>query len=158
MSNVTRGLWFLHFRGCQSLGPSKILLRKENGSGSSTQVYRCLQSAWCSSPECDRWYYRVRAGKGPSDQHGLGSFTSHCYISSHIPSQGGEEDSLDLKAENAPCCLSMCFKIFVFELHFHHSHTVISLVTDDSQLNAFSLYCSSTFFFTDISYLELDLL
>lgn len=80
-------------------------------------------------------------GKGPSDKHGLDSFTSHCYISSHIPSQGGKEDSLDLKVENAPCHLSICFKIFVFEFYFRHSRSVISVVTDASQLNAFSLYC-----------------
>lgn len=72
-------------------------------------------------------------------EHGLGSFTSHCCISSHIPGQGGKEGSLDLKAENAPCHLSICFKSCVTELYFRRSHCVISLVTDASHLNAFSL-------------------
>lgn len=51
-------------------------------------------------------------GKNPSD-NGLGTFTSHCCISSHIPGPGGK-DSLDLKLENAPC-------------HFHSATRFLSL-------------------------------
>lgn len=101
MSNVTRGLWFLHFRGCQSLGISKILFRKENGEPPHrfTGAYSQLGIA---HPNMTGGITGSELGKGPSDQHGLGSFTSHCYISSYIPSQGGKEGSLDLKVENAP--------------------------------------------------------
>lgn len=61
-------------------------------------------------------------------EHGPSSFTSHCCIPFPIPHQGGRDDSLDLKVEDAPCPLWICSEIFGIKLHWHCFHSGISLV------------------------------
>ena len=101
----------------------------------STQVYRCTTVGLAQLTYISQVIYRVTghrvtAWMGPfrPAEHGPSSFTSRCCIPFHIPCQGGRDDSLDLKVEDAPCPLWICSEIFGIKLSWHCFHSGISLV------------------------------
>lgn len=107
----------------------------------SIQAYRCRTDSLTQLTFLSQVILQGHRLEGPfwPAQHGPGSFTSYCCILSHVPNQGGREDSLDLKVEDAPCPLWICSKIFGIELCWHCFYSGFFPVIGAPHLNAFSL-------------------
>lgn len=73
-------------------------------------------------------------------------YWSLLHLLSCILGEGEKEDILDLKVENAPCCFQSASR-FLSLSSISIIPTLISLVTDASQLNAFNLFIEAYLLF-----------